>query len=89
MDSHDFDSETKRNKANVKGSRSKNLDHCHQTRANFSIAATKETGYKITVFTAQHFSESSIRSSECKLGNSNCYRNFKASIAKKASALKA
>ena len=42
MDSPDFDFDTLRNKANVKGSLHKNLEHWHHTEANLSIIDTIE-----------------------------------------------
>ena len=50
-DSHNSDFETLRNKANVKGSLRKNLEHWHHIGANPSVIDTIEKGYKIPFFT--------------------------------------
>ena len=44
MDSHDFDFDTLRNKANVKESLHKNLEHWHHIGANPSVIDTTENG---------------------------------------------
>ena len=44
MDSHGFDFDTLRNKANVKESLHKNLDHWHHLGANPSVIDTIENG---------------------------------------------
>ena len=51
-DSHDFDFDTLRNKANVKGSLRKNLEHWHHIGANPFVIDTTENGYKILFFTS-------------------------------------
>ena len=45
MDSHDFDFDTLRNKANVKESLHKNLEHWHHIGPNPSVIDTIENGY--------------------------------------------
>ena len=44
MDSHDFDFDTLRNKANVKESLHKSLDHWRRIGANHSVIDTIENG---------------------------------------------
>ena len=44
MDSHDFDFDTLRNKANVKESLHKSLDHWRHIGANHSVIDTIENG---------------------------------------------
>ena len=44
IDSHDFDFDTSRNKAKVKGSLSKNLEHWHHIDANPSVTDTIQNG---------------------------------------------
>ena len=51
IDSHDFDFDTLRNKANVKGNLHQNLEHWHHTGANPSVIDIIENGYKILFFT--------------------------------------
>ena len=51
VDSHDFDFDTLKNKANVKGSLRENLEHWHHIGANPSVIDTIENGYKIPFFT--------------------------------------
>ena len=51
MNSHNFDFNTLRNKANVKGSLRKKLEHWHYIGANPSVIDTIENGYKIPFFT--------------------------------------
>ena len=51
VDSHDFDFDTLKNKANVKGSLRENLEHWHHIGANPSVIDTIENGYKISFFT--------------------------------------
>ena len=52
IDSHNFDFDTLRNKANVKGSLRKNLEHWHHVSANPSVIDIIENGYKIPFYTA-------------------------------------
>ena len=51
IDSHNSDFDTLRDKANVKGSLRKNLEHWHHIGANPSVIDTIENGYKIPFFT--------------------------------------
>ena len=51
IDSHDFDFDTLRNKANVKENLHQNLEHWHQTGANLSVIDIIENSYKIPFFT--------------------------------------
>ena len=51
IDSHNSDFDTLRNKANVKGSLRKNLEHWHHISANPSVIDTIENDYKIPFFT--------------------------------------
>ena len=51
MNSHDFDFHTLRNKANVRESLRKILEHWHHVGANPSVIDTIESGYKIPFFT--------------------------------------
>ena len=53
IDSHNFDFDTLRNKANVKGSLRKNLEHWHHVSANPSVIDIIENGYKIPFYTLQ------------------------------------
>ena len=50
MDSHDFDFNTLRNKANVKGSLHKNLEHWHHIEKNPSDIDSLQNDYKIPFF---------------------------------------
>ena len=47
MNPHDFDFDTSRNKANVKGGLRKNLEHWHHIGANPSVIDITENGHKI------------------------------------------
>ena len=51
IDSHNSDFDILRNKANVKVSLRKNLEHWHHIGANPSVIDTIENGYKILFFT--------------------------------------
>ena len=70
MDSHDFDIDTSRNKANAKESLHKNLEHCHHTGANPSVIDTMENDWNISVFTCySHFNNFVLSNNQPALQN--------------------